>query len=50
MVAIGKKYRARIVENGEKVHLGMYDTPEEAAKAFELHGEKAILNFPNSQS
>jgi len=44
-----KKYRAIISINGKAVHLGMYDTPEAAAAAYnakskELYGTKAKIN------
>ena len=47
-----KKYRAQLRFNGERFSLGCYDTPEEAARAYdekakELHGEYANLNFPD---
>lgn len=45
------RYIAQIQHNGEHHYLGMYKTPEEAArvrdkKAVEIHGENANLNFP----
>lgn len=44
-----KKYRAIISINGKAVHLGMFNTPEEAALAYnkkskELYGSKAKIN------
>jgi hypothetical protein len=46
------KYIAQIRCNGEKIRLGLYSTPEEAARAYdkaakEYHGEFAWLNFPD---
>lgn len=45
------KWNARISVNGKRKHLGDFKTPEEATRARdkavkELHGEFAILNFP----
>ncbi len=45
------RWRATIAHQGRGTHLGVYDTAEEAArswdkKAKELHGEFAVLNFP----
>lgn len=45
-----KKYRARIKFNGREIHLGLFVSPEEAAKAYnqkatELFGEYAFLNI-----
>lgn len=44
-------YSARITVNGKREYLGYFSTPEQAAKAYdkkayELYGDKAILNFP----
>jgi hypothetical protein len=49
-----KRYRAQIVADGVLYNLGSYPTEEEAARAYdrkaiELHGEYALLNFPNEQ-
>lgn len=48
-----KKYLVQITFNHENIYLGLYDSPIEAAKAydkkaFELFGEYARLNFPLS--
>ncbi|QGH72302.1 MAG: zinc binding loop region of homing endonuclease [Podoviridae sp. ctg2L5] len=45
------KWRARIEQNGKKIHLGLFETPELAAKAYDqialsLYGDFAVLNFP----
>lgn len=45
------KYRARIRFNNKQIHIGHFDCPIKAAKAYdkkakELHGEFARLNFP----
>lgn len=47
----GQKWLARIEHNYERIYLGLYSTPEEAArvydkKAVELFGEFARTNFP----
>lgn len=48
-----KKWIARIGANNIRKHLGCFDTPEEAGRAYdkgakELHGKRARLNFPNN--
>ena len=48
----GKRYRAALTYGGERYNLGTYDTPKEAAlaydmKARELRGEFASPNFPH---
>jgi len=47
---IGKKYRASILVNVKRIHLGMFDTEVEAAKvydeaAIEYHGNRVKTNF-----
>lgn len=47
----GRKFIASITQNYKFIYLGNFDTSEEAAKAYdkkayELYGDKAILNFP----
>ena len=49
-----KKYSACVGFQGKKIRLGVYDTPEEAARAYdekakELFGEYANLNFPDDE-
>lgn len=48
------KYRARIRKDGEHISIGMFDTPEDAARAYdgaahELFGEFARLNLPEDR-
>lgn len=48
-----QKWAAKICYCGKQKHLGVFDTPEEAAlvydsAAIELHGEFASLNFPRA--
>jgi len=47
-----RRWQARIMRDGKRIFLGNYDTPEEAARAYdtaarELFGEHAWLNFPD---
>lgn len=47
----GNRFVSQIVKNNKKIYLGTYDSPEEAAKAYdnkakELYKENANLNFP----
>ena len=47
-----KKWQARICRDRKQKHLGCFDDIEEAARAYdraalELHGEFALLNFPD---
>lgn len=49
-----EKYHARICENGRRHYLGVYDSIEDAAKAYDeaarrYFGEFATLNFPDFQ-
>jgi hypothetical protein len=51
--AYRRKWRARISVANRRVHLGLFETPEDAARAYdrkaiELHGEFARLNFERS--
>jgi hypothetical protein len=46
----GKRWNARITNNGNVLSLGSHSSPEEAARAYDtaakkLHGEFANLNF-----
>jgi hypothetical protein len=46
----GGKWRARIAAYGKRIHLGCYETEEEAARSYDLaavrhHGEFAVLNL-----
>lgn len=46
-----KKWKAKVVANGVVYHLGTFDSPELAGRAYdkgaqEYHGEFARLNFP----
>jgi len=47
-----KRWLAQITHNGKQVYIGHYKDKEEAARAYdakakELHGEYAYLNFPD---
>lgn len=47
------KFIAQICKHGDHQHIGTYKTAEEAARAYdaraiEIHGEYAVLNFPIS--
>lgn len=49
------RWMAQIKIDGKKKHIGMFGTPEDAARAYdktavELHGEFACLNFPEEVS
>ena len=49
------RYQARIMFGQKAIHLGTFDTAEEAAlardqKAKDLFGNRAILNFPEDEA
>ena len=46
-----QKWRAEIVANGERINIGSFETEGAAALAYdrvaeELHGDRAVFNFP----
>jgi len=50
----GKRWYAQIQVNSKKIHVGYYDTPEEAARAYDkaakqYFGEFTWLNFPDKK-
>ncbi|MCU5100544.1 AP2 domain-containing protein [Bacillus cereus] len=50
----GLKYAVSLWNDGKYIYLGLFETQEEAAKAYdkkaiELFGDKAILNFPEGR-
>lgn len=51
---VGKRWAARLHALGKSDHIGMFDSPEEAARAYDraakvVYGERAILNFPEEE-
>lgn len=49
------RYRVQLRHDGAKIHVGYFDSPEEAARAYdakivELRGEFARLNFAASKN
>ena len=51
----GRKFQVQVRSHGTLHYLGVFPTAEEAAHAYdqkarELHGEWAILNFPDSEA
>jgi hypothetical protein len=50
----GRRFQARIGVEGARICLGCFDSPEEAARAYdakarEIYGEFALVNFDNRQ-
>jgi hypothetical protein len=48
---IGKRWQARVTNNGVQAHIGYFDSAEDAARAYDAaavaaHGEFATRNFP----
>jgi len=41
----GNKFRARITINKKLIHLGLFDTIEDASKAYELNAKKYFGDF-----
>lgn len=53
-VGAKKLWIAQVYTKGKRISLGAYETPEEAARAYdegakEIHGEFAVLNFNESE-
>ena len=41
----GKKYRAQITNGGKKIHIGLYETKEEASEAYEARAKELFGEF-----